>query len=82
MKYKLGQKVWYVDDFYSTPKIRVLQCTIERINCCVLRLSDSNNYFLDVELNDRKLFDSPGDAHSLCSKMITKRSDKIKEEMK
>ena len=36
----------------------------------------------DVELNDRKLFDSPGDAHSLCSKMITKRSDKIKEERK
>lgn len=78
--YRIGQKVWYVDDFYCTPNIRVLQCTIERINCCELRLIDSNNYFLDVETNDRKLFDNPDDAHSLCNAMIKKKSDKIKEE--
>lgn len=80
MGYSTGQKVWYVDNFYSTPEIRVLVCTIKRKNCCELELLTSNNYGLKVNSNSKKLFDNPGDAHSLCSKMIKKQSQKIKKE--
>lgn len=76
--YRIGQKVWYVDDFYCTPDIKVLQCTIESKDCCKLKLIDSNNYFLVVDSNDRKLFDNAGDAHSKCSQMIKKKSDKMR----
>lgn len=76
--YRIGQKVWYVDDFYCTPDIKVLQCTIESKDCCKLRLIDSYNYFLDVDSSSKRLFDNPGDAHSKCSQMIKKKSDKMR----
>lgn len=76
--FRIGQKVWYVDDFYCTPDIRVLQCTIESKDCCKLRLITSNNYFFDVESSSKRLFDNSGDAHSKCSQMIKKKSDKMR----
>lgn len=76
--YKVGQKVWYVDDFYCTPDIKVLQCTIKSKDCCKLRLIDSNNYFLDVDSSSKRLFDNPDEAHSKCSQMIENKSNKIR----
>lgn len=76
--YKVGQKVWYVDDFYCTPDIRVLQCTIESKDCCKLRLITNRNTFLDVDSSSKRLFDNAGDAHSKCNQMIKKKSDKMR----
>ena len=76
--FRIGQKVWYVDDFYCTPDIRVLRCTIENKDCCKLRLITDRNTFLDVHSSSKRLFDNPDDAHSKCSRMIKKKSDKMR----
>lgn len=76
--FRIGQKVWYVDDFYCTPDVKVLQCTIKNKDCCKLRLITDRNTFLDVDSSSKRLFDNPDDAHSKCSQMIKKKSDKMR----